>query len=410
MKFEIDKRGPGLARAGKIVTAHGVIETPAFIVVGTKATVKALTPEQVSAVGAQAVLANTYHLYLQPGPELVARAGGVGKFMNWSGPTFTDSGGFQVFSLGAAFGQKVSKLAPPSLKVREGGGGVGYEEERSPLARIDDDGVTFRSHLDGSEHRFTPERSMQIQHALGADIIFAFDECTSPTASHDYQREAMDRTHAWAARSLAEHKKLGGGQALFGIVQGGRFQDLREESARIISQMELARTDGSRGGFDGFGVGGSFEKKDLDTAVGWVNRILPEEKPRHLLGIGEPEDLIAGVLNGVDTFDCVTPTRNARNGTLQTKHGKINILNAQFREDLAPIEEGCGCYTCERYTRAYLAHLFRAKEMLAATLASIHNLYFSVNLVKQLRQAILDGRLSDLLHSKHRVFGFRDVV
>lgn len=382
MKFEIDKRGPGLARAGRIVTAHGIIETPAFIVVGTKATVKALSPEQVSDLGAQAVLANTYHLYLQPSSATVAKAGGLAKFMNWPKPTFTDSGGFQVFSLGAAYGQKVSKLSSRPSPAREEGVGDGGK-----LAKIDDDGVIFRSHLDGSEHRFTPERSMQIQHELGADIIFAFDECTSPEASYEYQQEAMTRTHAWAERSLAEHQRLAARSpesevGLFGIVQGGRFQDLREESARTIAKLDFA----------GFGIGGSFEKKDLDTAVGWVNQVLPEEKPRHLLGIGEPEDLVAGVLNGVDTFDCVTPTRNARNGTLQTKQGKLNILNAQFREDFTPVESGCQCYTCRHYTRAYLAHLFRAKEMLAATLASIHNLYFSVTLVKKLRQAILEDR------------------
>ncbi len=397
MKFTIEQKVPGgLGRAGKIETAHGAIETPAFIVVGTKATVKALTPEQVNQLGAQAVLANTYHLYLQPGEDLVAAAGGLGRFMNWSGPTFTDSGGFQVFSLGADFERGVGKFSsasePASTRVKMRKFNELPEQKQTALAKIDEGGVTFRSHLDGSEHRFTPERSMQIQHQLGADIIFAFDECTSPEATHEYQREAMERTHRWAERSLAEHQRLGGDQALFGIVQGGRFQDLREESARFLSQLELAPTDGSRGGFAGFGIGGSFEKKDLDTAVGWVSALLPEDKPRHLLGIGAPEDFFAGIANGADTFDCVAPTRMARNGTLQTARGRLNILNAGYREDFAPIESGCGCYTCQNYSRAYIAHLFRAKEMLAATLASIHNLYFSVNLVKRIRQSILEGR------------------
>ncbi len=378
--FKIEKKIDGaLGRAGTISTPHGDIETPAFIVVGTKATVKSLTPEQIRDLGAQAVLANTYHLYLQPGDELIGKAGGFPKFMNWSGPTFTDSGGFQAFSLGVALGQGISKLSKGET-VEEDKRGEGEHVEHL-RAKIDDNGVTFKSVIDGSAHHFTPERSMQIQHNLGADIIFAFDECTSPTAPYEYQKEAMDRTHAWAQRSLAEHQKLGGEQALFGIVQGGRYQDLREESARVIGGMD----------FPGFGIGGSFDAQDMGTAVAWVNSILPEDKPRHLLGIGEPEDFFSGVENGVDTFDCVAPSRMARNGSLQTKRGRINIFNAQYREDLTPIEEGCPCYTCQHYTRAYLAHLFRAKEMLAATLATIHNLYFSVNLVKQIRQSIIDG-------------------
>ncbi len=381
-KFKVVHRAKNsLARAGVIETSHGLIETPAFIAVGTKATVKALAPESVSNLGAQALLANTYHLYLQPGDEVIKQAGGLHNFMNWSGPIFTDSGGFQVFSLGVAYGQKISKLA----KTGENQEPEDFSHSVPRLAKIDEDGVTFRSHLDGSEHRFTPERSMQIQHNLGADIIFAFDECTSPGASREYQQEAMERTHRWAERSLFEHNRRGMSdhQALFGIVQGGRFQDLREQSARTIGKMNFA----------GFGVGGSFDKQDLETAVAWVNGILPEDKPRHLLGIGEPEDLIAGVANGVDTFDCVAPTRMARNGTLQTKQGRINILNAKYLTDFTPLESNCACYACQNYTRAYLAHLFRAKEMFGATLASIHNLHFSVNLVKRLRQAILDDNL-----------------
>lgn len=375
--FDIIKKLPGtLARAGVIHTPHGDIETPAFIVVGTKATVKALTPEQVAATGAQAVLANTYHLYLEPGPEAVAHGGGLGAYMHWSGPTVTDSGGFQVFSLGAAFGKRLSKFSDPES--------VTENIEGTPsLATIDDDGVTFRSHLDGSEHRFTAERSIQIQHQLGADILFAFDECPAPTAPADYQQLALERTHAWADRSLAEHRRLGGDQALFGVVQGGRDRILREASARFFATRE----------FDGFGIGGTFDKGDMETAVAWVNAILPEEKPRHLLGIGGPEDFFAGVLAGGDTFDCVLPTRNARNGSLFTREGIINIRNAEHREALTPIEADCECYTCQHFTRAYLAHLFRAKEILAATLATIHNVHWSVNLVADIRRAILDGTL-----------------
>lgn len=380
--FKIEKKSSdSLARAGVIETPHGVIETPAFVTVGTKATVKALTPEMVASLGASVVLANTYHLYLQPGDELVKAAGGLHQFMNWPGPMMTDSGGFQVFSLGAAFGEGgVSKFVSghdPNKKSKEQAGNI------AKLAKIDEDGVAFQSHIDGSAHRLTPERSMQIQHNLGADIIFAFDECTSPLAPYDYQKEAVERTHRWAKRSLDEHKRLGGPQALFGIVQGGRHQDLRQESSRVIGGMDFA----------GFGIGGSFNKEDMGTAVSWVSQNLPENKPRHLLGIGEPEDIIAGVKSGADTFDCVAPTRMARNGALLTARGRLNILNASCRCDLAPIEEGCGCYTCQNYSRAYLAHLFRAKEMLAATLASIHNLYYLINLTKRIRRDVLEGRL-----------------
>ncbi|MES3031041.1 MAG: tRNA guanosine(34) transglycosylase Tgt [Patescibacteria group bacterium] len=377
MKFTVEKEMEnGRGRVGKIETPHGIIETPAFIVVGTKATVKGLSPEQVASLGAEAILANTYHLYLEPGEEIMKKAGGLHKFMNWHGPTFTDSGGFQAFSLGAAFNNKASKIADRTQEVDE------TQTSHEALAKVDEEGVTFKSIIDGSSHRFTPERSMEIQHAIDADIIFAFDECTSPHASYEYQKEAMARTHRWAERSLDHHKKVGPkDQALFGIVQGGRHQDLRKESAEIIGKMD----------FDGFGIGGSFDKEDIYTAVGWVNDILPKGKPRHLLGIGEPEDLFGGIENGVDTFDCVAPTRIARNGSLYTRKGKINILNAKYREDVGKIDPLCKCSTCRDYTPAYLAHLFRAKEMQAGTLASIHNLYFIVNLVKEIRGSMLDG-------------------
>ncbi|HSE56974.1 MAG TPA: tRNA guanosine(34) transglycosylase Tgt [Candidatus Paceibacterota bacterium] len=380
MQFSINKTLPGtLGRTGTITTPHGTIETPAFVVVGTKATVKALTPEQVRSLGAQVVLANTYHLYLQPGDELVKQAGGFAKFMNWNGPTMTDSGGFQVFSLGEAFGKGgVSKVAKgESVIVPES-----EHTAHAKLASISEEGVEFSSHIDGSKHFFTPERSMEIQWNLGADIIFAFDECTSPTVPESYQREALDRTYRWAQRSITAHEKLDteNKQALFGVVQGGQVKELREHAARTIGALN----------FDGFGIGGSFTKEDMYTAVGWVNAILPPEKPRHLLGIGEPEDLFGGVENGCDTFDCVAPTRMARNGTLYTKDGKINMLNAKFVNDFSPVDSTCQCYICMNYTRAYLAHLFRANEMLAGTLASIHNLHFIVSLVDTIRASIYD--------------------
>jgi queuine tRNA-ribosyltransferase len=386
-EFKITKKLDGtLARVGEIHTPHGVILTPSFVTVGTKATVKALTPEQVKDLGAQVVLANTYHLYLEPGDEIVAQVGGFPKMMNWHGPTMTDSGGFQVFSLGTAFDQKVSKLA----KVEQITEDTEYAISEKALAKIDEDGVTFKSYKDGSTHRFTPESSMKIQWNLGADIIFAFDECTSPIAPLKYQQEAMDRTHRWALRSLVAHNELDQEkkQALFGVVQGGRFQELRKESAKVLAEMITEKGDM----FDGFGIGGSFEKDDLGTAVKWVNEILPENKPRHLLGIGEPIDFFLGVENGCDTFDCVAPTRIARNGALYTKTGKININNAEHKTSFIPIESDCGCYTCKHYTRAYLAHLFRSQEMLGATLASIHNLYFINKLVADIRQSLLDDK------------------
>jgi queuine tRNA-ribosyltransferase len=403
--FKIEKKIPDfLGRAGDILT-------PSFVPVGTKATVKAMTPEMLVDLGAQVVLANTYHLYLQPGDDLIAEAGGLGRFMNWHGPTMTDSGGFQVFSLGAAYGKELSKVvkpADPSVQIPERSSA---DDGVPRLATIGNDGVSFRSHIDGSFHYITPEKSIQIQQNLGADIIFAFDECTSPAETDRYQEEALSRTHAWAKRSLDEHKKredeklahsqvLGSPreeegearpdhspeqvsrppQALFGIVQGGRSEKLRKQSAEIIGAMD----------FDGFGIGGSFAKEDMSTAVKWVNEVLPEEKPRHLLGIGEPEDLFMGVENGVDLFDCVAPTRIARNGTLYTKNGKINMMNAKFVKDFTPIEDDCACYTCSNYTRAYVSHLYRSKEMLAGTLGSIHNVYFINKLVSDMRNAILN--------------------
>ncbi len=391
--FKIEKRlEDSLGRAGVLKTPHGDILTPSFVVVGTKATIKSVLPEDLLENNVRVVLANTYHLYLQPGDELVKRAGGLHNFMNWHGPMMTDSGGFQVFSLGAAYGKELSKVVSindPNLLIPERSSA---DDGVPRLATIGNDGVSFRSHIDGSLHYITPEKSIEIQHNLGADIIFAFDECTSPVENMRYQEEALFRTHAWAKRSLKRHLELEiekNGlfpQAIFGIVQGGRNEELRKKSAKEISEMQI---DGK--GFDGFGIGGSFAKEDMSTACKWVNEILPEDKPRHLLGIGEPEDLFMGVENGVDLFDCVGPTRIARNGSVFTRFGKINILNEKFKNDFEPIEKDCKCSTCKNYTRAYLAHLFRAKEMLGATLATIHNVYFINKLVQDMRQSILEN-------------------
>jgi queuine tRNA-ribosyltransferase len=424
--FEIEKKSSEapLARVGIIHTPHGDIKTPAFIVVGTKATVKALTTEQVrDAIGAQAVLANTYHLYLQPGDELVKKHGGFAKMMGWLHkitnnnlqktedtnpmPTFTDSGGFQVFSLGQALGHGVSKIATSEDISREEARlskreekEIALENVHEKLAVIDEEGVTFKSVIDGSEHRFTPERSMQIQHNLGADIFFAFDECTSPLAPLSYQKEAMSRTHRWAKRSLDEHRRLGISeatgkmQALFGVVQGGAYENLRRESARTLGAMD----------FDGYGIGGSFTKDDMATAVKWVCEELPEGKPRHLLGIGEPMDILLGIENGIDTFDCVAPTRIARNGTLYTHDGRINITNAKYRDDMSPISDDVSWYT-HRYTKSYLHHLFKADEMLAATLASIHNVKFLTVLCEEARAALISGTFQTFKHDViHRYY------
>lgn len=393
--FDIIKKQPGtLGRAGVIHTPHGDIETPAFVVVGTKGTVKSIKPEDMKEyVGNQAALANTYHLYLQPGHEVIKEAGGLHQFSNWQMPTFTDSGGFQVFSLGAAFGKGVTKFASGEVDEEKPGEKTELNVYSKDLAAshgklcvIDEDGVTFTSHLDGSMHRFTAERSIEIQHAIGADIIFAFDECTSPTADYQYQKEAMDRTHRWAKRSILAHKQNYEAlkkQGLYGVVQGGRHLDLRAESARVLSDMD----------FDGFGIGGSFSKADLGEAIKVVNEILPEDKPRHLLGIGEPNDIREAVALGCDTFDCVAPTRIARTGTIYEHKGdeivKTNLMNTKYQRDFSKVDEGCDCYVCTNYTKAYLAHLFRAQEMLGPHLASLHNLYVIVNHTKRLREEIL---------------------
>ena len=381
---------PGrLGRSGVITTPHGTIKTPAFVAVGTKATVKAVLPESIAALGAQAVLANAFHLYLQPGADIIEAAGGLGRFMNWPGPTFTDSGGFQVMSLGVGF----KKILAMNTNGLEDDDVIATGKTR--LAQVDEDGVTFTSHLDGSRHRFTPEISMQIQHRLGADILFAFDECTTLMNTRSYQERSVARTQRWAARCLAEHLRLTREraqpyQAVFAVVQGAQFEDLRRQAARDLVSL---RTEGS--GFDGYGIGGALEKDNLGTIVRWICEELPENKARHLLGISEPDDIFIAIENGVDTFDCVSPSRVARNAAVYSARGRFNVNAAPSRRNFAPIDEDCDCYTCAHYTQAYLHHLFKAREMLASTLCTIHNERFVVRLVDDIRASIQAGSFFD---------------
>ncbi len=348
----------GSARAGTFHTPHGPIATPIFAPVGTQATVKAVTPAQLAELDASLVLSNTYHLYLRPGADLVAEMGGLHRFMQWPRPMLTDSGGFQVFSL-------------------------------AEMRKIDEDGVTFKSHIDGSTHRFTPEVSIRVQEQLGADIIMAFDEC-APPYDRAYNEHAVARTHAWAERCLKAQTRPD--QALFGIVQGGVFRDLREQSAAFIASL----------GFPGHAIGGlsvGETKAEMHAMLEVVNAVLPAEKPRYLMGVGSPEDLINGIARGVDIFDCVLPTRLARHASAMTRTGRLNLMNAAFARDDCPIEPGCACYTCRTFTRAYLRHLIVAKEMLASTLISIHNIHMLLQLVRDARQAILQGCFADFADS-----------
>ena len=386
--------GRALGRAGTIHTPHGDIQTPAFIPVGTKATVKAVLPETVSQFGGQAVLANAYHLFLQPGSDIVDEAGGFGKFMNWHGPTFTDSGGFQVMSLGVGF-KKVISMREGAHEQAEV---IAKNKER--LAHVDEDGVTFKSFINGDKHRFTPEISMQIQHQLGADIIFAFDECTTLLNTRDYQEDSVARTERWAVRCLDEHARQTHErqhrpyQALFGVVQGAQYEDLRRQAAGGLERLRGAEATEQE--FDGYGIGGALEKSELGTIVGWVNDELPEHKPRHLLGISEPDDLFAAIAAGADTFDCVAPSRQARGGTMYSSSGRINAKAATQRRRFEALDPECDCYTCENYTAAYLHHLFKAKEMLGSTLATIHNERFIVRLVERIRESIIDDTFVEL--------------
>jgi queuine tRNA-ribosyltransferase len=341
------------ARLGRIVTPHGEIATPAFAPVGTQATVKALDPRDLRELEAELILGNTYHLYLRPGPDVVAELGGLHCFMGWDGPILTDSGGFQVFSL-------------------------------ARQRKISDEGVTFRSHIDGSQHLFTPEMVIRVQEQLGADIIMVLDECTEPT-DRSYNERALARTHAWAERCRKAQARSD--QALFGIVQGGIFPDLRQQSAEFLVDLD----------FPGYAVGGlsvGETKEQMHAMLDITIPILPIHKPRYLMGVGAPEDLLECVVRGVDLFDCVLPTRLARNAALYTRQGRLNLRNARFERDAMPIEEGCGCYTCRRFSRAYLRHLFKVGELLAYRLATIHNLHFLLHFMRDMRTAIAAGRFS----------------
>jgi queuine tRNA-ribosyltransferase len=385
IEFKIEKELPGtFARAGVIKTAHGSIKTPAFIIGGTKATVKALTPGQIKDLSGQAVLANTYHLMLRPGSEIIQKAGGLAKFMGWDGPTFTDSGGYQVFSLGVAYKKGIDKVAHSKR-----GDALLARNSNRQLAKVTDVGVSFKSHIDGRKVYMSPESSMELQHQIGADIHFAFDEPSAPLSKRSYIEESLERTHNWAERCLDRHNELNEQhiksgeyvQALFGIVQGARHQDLRKQSAKFLAKLD----------FDGYGIGGVFEPEEISQTVRWVCEGLPKNKPRHLLGMGSgPADLFLGVEYGIDTFDCVAPTRQARNGAIYTKNGRINIKNAAYMQDYKPIESDCGCYTCQNFSKAYMSHLFRADEILGATLASIHNEHFVVSMVDRIRLSIIN--------------------
>lgn len=378
-------------RTGTIHTPHGDIQTPAFIPVATKATVKTLTPEQIRQCGAQAILSNAYHLYLQPGPDIVDEAGGVATFENWHGPTYTDSGGFQVMSLGVGF-KKVLAMDTSGLKETDI-----KARGKDRMAHVDEDGVDFRSVIDGSKHRFTPEVSIQIQHQLGADIMFAFDELTTLVDTREYQESSVERTHRWARRCLEEHnrqtqlradKPL---QALWGVVQGAQYEDLRRQATRgLVSLSDEFEAEGMRG-FRGYGIGGALEKENLGTIVQWVCDELPVDKPRHLLGISEPDDLFTAVEAGADTFDCVAPTRLGRRGGVYTLDGRMNLKGARFKRDFTPIDEELGGYVSENYTRAYIHHLLKAKEFLAGTLCTMHNLFFMLKLVDDIRASIDGG-------------------
>ena len=395
LSFEVGtqlEQGPGVhGRTGVIHTPHGDIQTPAFIPVATKATVKTLTPEQIRLTGAQAILSNAYHLYLQPGHDIVDEAGGVAAFENWHGPTYTDSGGFQVMSLGVGF-KKVLAMDTAGLKDTDI-----RAADKERMAKVDEDGVNFRSVIDGSKHRFTPEVSMQIQHGLGADIMFAFDELTTLVDTRQYQEDSVARTHRWAQRCLDEHDRLTRErthrprQSLWGVVQGAQYEDLRRQAARGLVELSDAAEASGKRGFGGFGIGGALEKENLGTIVGWVCDELPVDKPRHLLGISEPDDLFTAVEAGADTFDCVAPTRLGRRGGVYTLDGRLNLMGARFKRDFSGVDEEFGGYVSKNYSRAYIHHLLKAKEFLAGTLCTIHNLEFMVRLVDNIRASVAGG-------------------
>jgi queuine tRNA-ribosyltransferase len=357
------------ARLGILETPHGIIETPVFMPVGTQATVKSMTPEELKEIGATIILSNTYHLYLRPGHKIIEKAGGLHKFMNWDRAILTDSGGFQVFSLNS-------------------------------LRKITEDGVEFRSHIDGSRHFFTPEKVIEIQNALGSDIMMSFDECAPYPADYDYVKKSMELTIKWAERGKRAHKNTEK-QALFGIVQGGTYEDLRKECAQRLVDMD----------FPGYSIGGlsvGEPKNVMYDIVDLTTEYLPENKPRYLMGVGSPDDLIEGVIRGVDMFDCVLPTRIARNGTVFTSKGKLIVRDAPYAEDFSPLDEECDCYTCKNYSRAYIRHLFKANEILAARLATIHNLYFLIKLMERIREAIRQDRLLEFKKQFFKKYGYKE--
>ncbi|MCC0729676.1 tRNA guanosine(34) transglycosylase Tgt [Clostridioides sp. ZZV14-6048] len=355
------------ARIGRLHTPHGIIETPIFMPVGTQATVKSMTPEELKEIGSQIILSNTYHLYMRPGHELIKKAGGLHKFMNWDKPILTDSGGFQVFSLG-------------------------------PLRKIKEEGVEFRSHLDGSKHFLTPEKAMEIQNALGSDIMMAFDECAPYPADREYVKNSLERTTRWLKRCKDAHNNTDK-QALFGIIQGGMYKDLREQSAKEITSIDLP----------GYAIGGlsvGEPKPLMYDVLEHTTPFMPKDKPRYLMGVGSPDDLVEGVIRGVDMFDCVLPTRIARNGTAMTSQGKVVVRNATYAEDFTPLDPECDCYACKNYSRAYIRHLVKANEILGARLITTHNLHFLLNLMKQIRQAIMEDRLLDFRNEFFAKYGY----
>ena len=356
------------ARRGRIHTPHGIIETPVFMPVGTQATVKSMTPEELKEeVKAQIILSNTYHLYLRPGHELIKQAGGLHKFMNWDRAILTDSGGFQVFSLG-------------------------------DLRTITEEGVEFKSHLDGSRHFLSPEKVMEIENALGADIIMAFDECVEYPAEYDYTKQSMERTTRWAIRCKEAHKNTEN-QALFGIVQGGMFKDLREKSAKDLVALDLP----------GYAVGGLSVGEPIELmcdVLDFTTKLLPKDKPRYLMGVGTPDYLIEAAIRGIDMCDCVLPTRIARNGTAMTSHGKVVVRNATYEKDFSPLDEECDCYACKNYTRAYIRHLIKAQEILAVRLLSIHNLRFLTKLMERVRIEIERDNLLNFKNEFYKKYGY----
>ena len=391
LAFDIEARDPhSRARAGRIITAHGVIETPVFMPVGTRGSIKSLTPDEVRNHGAQIILGNTYHLYLQPGHELIARMGGLHRFMGWDGPILTDSGGFQVFSLVYGGIADEIKGRRPTQQVQPG------------MVKVTDDAVIFKSYIDGSMHVFTPERSIEIQKGIGADIILCFDELPPFHAGYDYTARSLERTHAWERRCLMFHRATQEGglpfvppnpyQALFGIVHGGVFPDLRRASAEYLRELP----------FDGLCIGGSLgeNKQQMREVVDMTVPHMPDHLPRHLLGIGDVDDLIECVARGIDMFDCVSPTRLGRHGTALVRDAerrwKLNVANAALRDDPTPLDAWCDCYTCRRYSRAYIHHLFRAQELLGIRLVSLHNVAFLLKLMRTIRQSIIEGRFAHL--------------